>query len=317
MLKRVIIQSPLAKDGLVIKVDEKASLEDIKQAALAAVPQDLLTGDLEVFDEADDDVETRQFADNEDLRHGHIIHLGRCKLVEVVVRYAGRRVDRHFIPAARVGRVRRWAINALGISPTDANELVLQVAGSSIQPGRDQHIGSYVEHGTCTTTFDLVRSYTVNGDATVVTEQTVIETHLDSAPFLTGQMNGRWLLRAIAWPHVLFDVFARDGQPYTLRLDCTSYPQMPTGSFWSVEQGSWLLAPRWPRAGARFGAALRTDWQGGTALYIPCDRRSIAGHEQWLQLHPAWAWDPRIGVARYLEVVWTLLNGDDYAAPAA
>jgi len=78
----------------------------------------------------------------------------------------------------------------------------------------------------------------------------------------------------------------------------------------------WLAPNRWRARGDRFGAALRSDWQGGTALYIPCDRRSIAGHEQWLQLHPAWAWDPSVGVARYLEVVWTMLNGDDYAAPA-
>ena len=36
-----------------------------------------------------------------------------------------------------------------------------------------------------------------------------------------------------------------------------------------------------------------------------------------LQLHPAWCWDPVIGIARYLEVVWTMLNGEDYVAPAA
>lgn len=95
------------------------------------------------------------------------------------------------------------------------------------------------------------------------------------------------------------------------------YPGMPTGAFWDVAAGQWLAAHRWPRAGARFGSALRTDWQGGMALYIPCDRASIGGHEVWLQLHPAWAWSPSVGIGRYLEVVWTMLNGDDYVAPAA
>ena len=50
---------------------------------------------------------------------------------------------------------------------------------------------------------------------------------------------------------------------------------------------------------------------------MPCDRASLPGHEQWLQLHPAWAWDPKAGVSRYLNVVWTMLNGDDYVAPSA
>ncbi len=91
---------------------------------------------------------------------------------------------------------------------------------------------------------------------------------------------------------------------------------MPTGAFWDAQRNVGSRRIGGARGGDRFGAALRSDWQGGTALYIPCDRRSIAGHEQWLQLHPAWAWDPSVGVARYLEVVWTMLNGDDYAAPA-
>lgn len=317
MLKRTIIHSALVKDGLVIKLDDQASAEQVKQVVLAALPKELRATDLEVFDEADDDVETRQFADGEELRRGQILHVGRCRLVETVIRYAGRVVQHRFVPATRIGRVRRWAIHHLHISAADANELVLQVAGTSIQPGRDQHVGSYVEAGACVATFDLVRSYTINGDVTFLQGRDALEAHLETAPYFVGEVNGRWNLRGIEWPFALFDVFARDRRPYTLRLDCEGYPCMPTGAFWDVQQGRWLTSDRWPRAGARFGAALRTDWQGGTALYIPCDRRSIGGHEQWLQLHPAWAWDPSVGVARYLEVVWTLLNGDDYVAPAA
>ena len=317
MLKRTIIHSALVKDGLVIKLDDQASAEQIKQAVLAALPQELCTPDLEIFDEADDDVETRQFADGEELRHGQILHVGRCRQVEAVIRYAGRVVQHRFVPATRIGRVRRWAIHHLHISAADANGLVLQVAGTNIQPGRDQHVGSYVEAGTCVATFDLVRSYTINGDVTLLQGRDALEAHLEMAPYFVGEVNGRWRLRGIDWPFALFDVIARDGRSYKLRLDCEGYPGMPTGAFWDVQQGRWLTPDRWPRAGARFGNALRTDWQGGTALYIPCDRRSISGHEQWLQLYPAWAWDPAVGVARYLEVVWTMLNGDDYVAPAA
>ena len=124
-------------------------------------------------------------------------------------------------------------------------------------------------------------------------------------------------MRAIAGDKDLEVGFAKDRHAYTLRLQCDDYPAMPTGAFWDLTTGQWLSAHRWPRTGARFGSALRTDWQGGCALYIPCDRASIAGHEVWLQLHPAWAWSPTVGISRYLEVVWTMLNGDDYVAPAA
>lgn len=317
MKKRIIVQAPFAKDGLVIKIQEVLTPEELIQAILTALPAEHVSADLQILDEADDDAETRHFADEEKLHHGRIFHIGHCLQVDVVVRYAGRTVEHRFPPVTRVGRTKRWAVHAMGINPADANELVLQVAGTSTQPTRDQHVGCFVEHGTCQVIFDLVRSYTVNGDSSVPTDHAKLLDHLEQAPFVMGEINGRWEVREISWPFVFIDVRARDKRQFTLRLQCDGYPSLPTGAFWDLVNGSWLPADRWPRTGARFGGALRTDWQGGTALYIPCDRNSIAGHEQWLQLYPAWAWDPIIGITRYLEVVWMMLNGEDYVAPAA
>lgn len=317
MQKRVIVQGPFAKDGMVVKVEQALERDELSQAILASLPAEHLTADLKAFDEADDDEETRHFGDSEDLQRGRVFHVGHCLLVGVRVRYAGRTVEHRFLPFTRIGRVRRWSIHALGINESDANELVLQIAGTSTQPTRDQHVGNFVEPGTCSVTFDLVRSYTVNGDASVASDHAKLLTHLEEAPFVLGEMNGRWRPRDIAWPFVFVDVTAHDARAFTLRLQCDGYPSIPTGAFWDAGANCWLPAHLWPRTGPRFGAALRTDWQGGTALYIPCDRNSIAGHEQWLHLHPAWAWSPTVGIARYLEVVWTMLNGADYVAPAA
>lgn len=317
MSQSIIVQSEFARDGIVVKVGEHASEAEIRKAILAALPSQYASAGLEVFDEAEDDADSRDFADNEQLQRGRIYHVGRCKKVQVTVRYAGRVAERRFPPVTRIGRIRKWAIKELGINPGDANELVLQVAGSTTQPTRDQHVGSFVEAGTCNATFDLVRTYTVNGDASLAADHAKLLAHMEEAPFMIGVLNGRWQLRTVGWPAVFVDVRARDGRGYTLRLDCSGYPQAPTGAFWDVAGGAWLAAAQWPRTGARFGVALRSDWQGGTALYIPCDRNSIAGHEQWLQLHPAWAWDPKVGISRYLHVVWTMLNGEDYVAPGA
>jgi hypothetical protein len=163
MQKRIIIQAPFAKDGLVIKVEDGLSDEELKKAIVGGLPAEHASAELQVFDEADDDAGTRQFADEEQLHRGRVLHVGRCLLVQVSVRYAGRTAERRFPPVTRVGRVKRWAVHELGINPTDANELVLQVAGTSIQPTRDQHVGSFVEDRLCQVVFDLVRSYTVNG----------------------------------------------------------------------------------------------------------------------------------------------------------
>lgn len=317
MQKRVIVQSASLPDGLVIKVEENLPLGQLKHAVLTALPAERVSAGMEIFDEADDDVDTRAFADDEKLLPGRIYHAGYCKAVEVVVRYAGRTAQRRFPPVTRISRIKRWALHELGITVEDGNELLLQVSGSTVQPARDQHVGNFVEQGVCQAVFDLVRSYTINGDAGVSADEALLRQHLERAPFLLGAMNGRWALRTVKWPFVFVDVVARDKRSYTLRLQCDGYPSLPTGGFWDCDGGAWLPAKRWPRAGARFGSALRADWQNGTALYIPCDRNSIHGHEQWLQLHPAWVWEPRIGLARYLEVVWTMLNGDDYAAPTA
>jgi hypothetical protein len=317
MQKRIIVQASFAPDGLVVKVREGLSPEEFIKAILDALPAEHAAPDLQVSDEADDEPDTREFGEEENLQRGKVVHVGRCQKVEVKVRYAGRIVDRRFAPATRMGRVKRWAVRQLGISHADANELVLQVAGTNIQPSRDQHVGNFVEGRTCTATFDLVRSYTVNGDQSLSLDHAKLLEHLEAAPYLLGETGKRWQMRNVVWPFLFVDVFAKDGKAYTLRLQCDGYPNLPTGAFWDLSAGAWLPAHRWPRTGARFGNALRTDWQGGTALYIPCDRASIAGHEVWLQLHPAWVWSPEVGIARYLEVVWTMLNGDDYVAPAA
>lgn len=317
MSKRIIVQSAFARDGFVVKVAEHASAAEVKAAILAAIPPEHATPALEIFDEADEAGASLDFADREHPERGRIFHVGCCKQVHVTVRYAGRAVERRFPPVTRIGHVLRWAAKELGICSADANELVLQVAGATVQPTKDQHVGSFVEAGTCSAAFDLVRSYTVNGDATLPPEHVALLAHLEEAPFLIGALNGHWQVRSIAWPIAFFDVRARDGRDYTLRLDCAGYPQAPTGAFWDVPASTWLPGPRWPRAGSRFGSALRSDWQGGTALYVPCDRGSLPGHEQWLELHPAWAWDPRVGISRYLNVVSSMLNGEDYLAPSA
>ena len=109
------------------------------------------------------------------------------------------------------------------------------------------------------------------------------ESDAAKAAFRLGQAEGRWQLISVAWPFVHIAVKAKDGRAYTLRLNCQGYPQIaPTGGPWDLGRSAILAFDLWPRGlGGRVSAVFRTDWKNGSALYLPCDRESFAGHENW------------------------------------
>src|SRR5581483_6185963 len=103
------------------------------------------------------------------------------------------------------------------------------------------------------------------------------------AAFRVGVAEGRWRLISIAWPIALIGVTAKDGREYVLRFQCAGYPESPpTARPWDTKCDAPLALNLWPRSqGGRVAAVFRPDWKGGSALYLPCDRESIAGHDNW------------------------------------
>jgi hypothetical protein len=135
--------------------------------------------------------------------------------------------------------------------------------------------------------------------------------------FQLGVCQGRWRLGTIDWPVVQIAVSAaeRAGAPreWWFRFDCSGYPQQaPTARPWDAEANQPLAAPRWPGGRSHVPAVFRPDWKDGTCLYLPCDRMSIAGHENWRNDHPSLMWSPIRGVVLYLEELHSLLNSSDY-----
>jgi hypothetical protein len=143
------------------------------------------------------------------------------------------------------------------------------------------------------------------------------ESDAAKAAFRLGQAEGRWRLISVAWPFVHIAVTAKDGRAYTLRLNCQGYPQIaPTGGPWDLGRSAILAFDLWPRGlGGRVSAVFRTDWKNGSALYLPCDRESFAGHENWRTEMPSKIWRPANGIVQYLELVHELLHSRDYAPP--
>ena len=151
----------------------------------------------------------------------------------------------------------------------------------------------------------------------ITPDERVLLGDLAKAPFRLGQAEGRWRLLSVAWPYALVAVTAKDGHEYILRFNCTGYPQTPpTAGLWNAEQNVILAFNKWPRnQGGRVGSVFRTDWKNGTALYLPCDRESIAGHDNWRTEMPSKIWRPSEGIVQYLELVHELLHCRDYVPP--
>lgn len=148
-------------------------------------------------------------------------------------------------------------------------------------------------------------------------DQRAFEADVARATFRLGQAEGRWRLVEIRWPHAFIGVTAKDGREFVLRLNCAGFPQaLPTGGPWDMAADRILPFDLWPRGqGGRVSAVFRIDWKNGSALYLPCDRESFAGHENWRHEMPSKIWRPADGIVQYLELVHELLNCRDYAPP--
>jgi hypothetical protein len=137
------------------------------------------------------------------------------------------------------------------------------------------------------------------------------------AAFRLGEAEGRWRLVTATWPHALIVVTAKDGRHYTLRFNLAGYPATPpTAGLWDAGRNAILAFDLWPRnRGGRLAASFRTDWKNGSALYLPCDRESVAGHQSWRTEMPSKIWRPSAGINQYLELVHELLHCQDYLPP--
>lgn len=141
---------------------------------------------------------------------------------------------------------------------------------------------------------------------------------MQAARFLAGEDRRRWRLHSIVWPYILVDVIARDRRSFTLRLHCAGYPHVPpTGTFWDLPSNARLVTSLWPQGGERVRLAFNPAWKEGSALYIPCDRETVVGHDAWLAQYPQLTWKPLKGITHYLEVVYDILQSRDYHAAAA
>jgi|SRR5581483_5452562 len=140
--------------------------------------------------------------------------------------------------------------------------------------------------------------------------------HVAGGPFQAGVDRGDWRLISIDWPHAIIAVAAppRAHAPaeVALRFELSDYPQqLPTAQPWDANAKAPLPDALWP-IGDRVSQVFNPNWNR-SALYIPCDRLALAGHEAWLTQHPAHAWNATRDITHYLRVVREVLREPSYA----
>ncbi|PWS37135.1 hypothetical protein DFH01_09715 [Falsiroseomonas bella] len=148
-------------------------------------------------------------------------------------------------------------------------------------------------------------------------DRVVLEAHLAAPDFRCGEVEGRWRRGHLRWPHLVVAVQAaeRPGAPreYGFRFLCDGYPVTPVSAQpWDIDSDIPLPAQRWPTGRHVVPSVFRPEWQGGTALYLPSDRLSITGHDDWRHQHPSRLWRPDRGIVGYLEMIHELLASLDY-----
>ena len=149
--------------------------------------------------------------------------------------------------------------------------------------------------------------------------ESLFKNHLESAPFLAGCDSGKWGLHGsleaidIAFPilWVRADKRVLPGGKLYLRYTIDNYPQLaPSGCPWDISANAKLAPALWPKGGT-ISTIFNPSWNDH-ALYAPCDRLAMQGHEAWRTLAPQWWWQPTSTIVKYLEFVHVCLNPADH-----
>jgi hypothetical protein len=97
-----------------------------------------------------------------DLDKTPVLHASRCRKISVTVAYLDRIFERDFAPGTTIAKLTKWATHEAKLGKEEAEEHVLQIAGTRNQPSKTAHLGTLATTG-CAVAFELVRKQLVQG----------------------------------------------------------------------------------------------------------------------------------------------------------
>jgi hypothetical protein len=145
-----------------IEADSEDTFSIIKRTI---VENHRLTGETLLFlEDTDEPVDEQLIAREHVGPVGLKAHVHRCQHIKAEVAFNGEIVHHHFGPGTTVARVKTWAAERkFCMSPQEAGEHVLQIAGTKDRPDPGTHLGTLVHCPECRIAFDLVPHERVNG----------------------------------------------------------------------------------------------------------------------------------------------------------
>ena len=155
------------------------------------------------------------------------------------------------------------------------------------------------------------------------TDRLLFEMHISEGEFQSGVDKGYWGIHPNTlelkehWPKVIIWVqaaYKESGKErYYLCFDLAGYSAVaPTACPWDVELNKPLKPDLWPKGGTLVDSVFKHSWRLD-ALYIPCDRVAIPGHDGWRTQYPNLWWQPHFKIDRYLNHIHLILNSSEYA----
>lgn len=146
-------------------------------------------------------------------------------------------------------------------------------------------------------------------------DERAFRSHVERPDFQIRVIKGHWRLLRIVWPHADIAIMARDETEWGFRFLLDGYPaQLPNARPCDIATGDPLAGSLWPRGSGRLAAVFNPNWNVG-ALYVPCDRLALPGHDQWITQMPELLWPPARGIIHYLEIIHDLLSSSAYCPP--
>lgn len=147
-------------------------------------------------------------------------------------------------------------------------------------------------------------------------EEALFQAHVEGVAFRSGIDRDRWGFPSVhsgmEWPHLVVWIeadnrFVGSGH-LDLRFDLTGYPATaPTALPWDVEKSEALPPEKWPKGPGNIARVFNPVWNRN-ALYAPCDRVAMVGHDPWKTSLSQWWWTADSDITLYLEFVHRCLN---------
>lgn len=152
-------------------------------------------------------------------------------------------------------------------------------------------------------------------------DMALVRQHLMEAGFQIGVDEGYWgiendeMLALPTWPYLFIWIAARHkpGCPnkYHFRFDVAQYPVVaPNACPWDMQTNLRLPNEKWPNGGGLVTSVFNPGWNPN-ALYAPCDRLAIIGHN-WSQEFPDYWWNSSSRLEKYLHFIYTRLQSKEY-----